>query len=131
SDIVHVTDLARTMVIDWGMSERLGLISYNERHRRPQMMDFGGKDYSDRTAETIDEEIKRIVDEAHAETRKLLETHRDQMTRIAEALLKYETLEADEVKQIVDGQTLDKNTVTDLIEAERAKGDSPDAEPTA
>jgi len=129
SDIVHVTELARTMVIDWGMSDRLGLISYNESHRRPQMMDFGSKDYSDKTAETIDEEIKRIVDEAHDATRTLLEAHRHQMTQIAEALLKYETLEAEEVKQIVDGQPLEKkNTVNDLIDAERAKGESPDAE---
>ena len=125
NDILHVTDLARTMVIDWGMSEQLGVISYNEQQRHPQMMDVGGKDYSDKTAELIDSEIKRIVDEAHQRTRKVLETRRDELVRIAEALLTYETLDADEVKLIIDGKALDKTSVNDLIDIEHAKTAGP------
>ncbi|HDZ19663.1 MAG TPA: ATP-dependent metallopeptidase FtsH/Yme1/Tma family protein [Phycisphaerae bacterium] len=133
NDILHVTGLARTMVVDWGMSEQLGLISYNEQQRHPQMMDLGGKDYSDKTAELIDSEIKRIVDEAHQRARKVLEAHRDELERIAQALLAYETLNAEEVKLIIDGKTLDKTSVNDLIDIEHAKTAEPgeaDAPPT-
>ena len=120
-DIVQVTELARTMVVDWGMSEHLGLISYNDHGRHPQMMDLGGKQYSDKTAELIDAEIKRIVDQALKKTQDVLEGHRNLLENIAQALLKYETLDADEVKLIVDGKELAKTTVSDLIEAEHAK----------
>jgi len=123
NDIMHVTELARTMVIDWGMSDRLGLINYGERNRPPVMLEMVGKDHSDKTAEAIDEEIKRLIDEAYQGAREILEAHRDELERIAQALLSHETLEADEVQRIIDGEELAKPTITDLIDAEHARTD--------
>ncbi len=121
SDIVHATELARTMVVDWGMSERLGLVSYNDQRRRMMAMDLTGKEHSDKTSELIDEEVKTIIDTAYGETHRILEAHREQLENLAQALLKHETLDADEVKQIVEGKPLEKTTVNDLIQAEHAR----------
>jgi cell division protease FtsH len=123
SDIQQATRIARQMILTWGMSDRLGAISYES--------DFNGKDffygfpsekeYSEKTAESIDEEVKRITDEAYKNTKDLIEQNRDKLERIAKALLKYETLDADEVKRIIEGQSIDKPTVTDLLAAEQEK----------
>jgi len=121
NDLAHATELARTMVLDWGMSERVGMISYAAERRRAVLPEFAAKDYSDHTAEIVDAEIKTFIDQAYAETHKLLTDNREKADRIAQALLKYETLEADEVKQIIEGKPLKKTSVGDLIEAEHAK----------
>jgi cell division protease FtsH len=120
ADIAHATELARRMIMDWGMSDRLGFVRYSGDDRKAVFGDLG-KEYSEKTAEVIDEEIKTIMSAAEAETRKLLEDHRDRLEELAKALLKYETLSADEVKQIVEGKTLDKPTVDDLLEREGAR----------
>jgi cell division protease FtsH len=121
SDIAQVTDLARMMVIDWGMSERLGLVSYNDQRRQATVIDAFGKDHSDKTAEAIDEEVLRLIDEAHRGARDVLDTHRPQLEAIAQALLKYETLDAEEVKLVIAGEPLTKTTVSDLIASEHAR----------
>ena len=79
------------------------------------------KEYSEKTAETIDIEVKRITDEAYNKARELIEHNRDNVERIAKALLKYETLDAEDVKIIIAGGSLDKPTVADLLAAEQAK----------
>ena len=107
------------------MSDRVGLVNYSNDDKRIMPMGLPGKDYSDRTAELIDQEIKAIIDKAIAKTRGLLEEHRETLEALANALQKYETLSADEVKQIMDGKVLDKPTVDDLLDAERAKSDEP------
>jgi cell division protease FtsH len=81
----------------------------------------GERDYSEKTAETIDIEVKRITDEAFNKSRELIEHNRDKAEQIAKALLKYETLDADDVEIILAGGTLDKPTVADLLAAEQAK----------
>ncbi len=123
SDIQQATHIARQMVLTWGMSERLGLISYDPDSGYKDLFYAlpGEKDYSQKTAETIDNEIKRITDEAYHKARELIEANRDNVEGIAKALLKYETLDASEVKVIIEGGTLDKPTVTDLLAAEQAK----------
>jgi len=123
SDIEQATKIARQMVLTWGMSDQLGPISYGP--------DLGVKDltylvptereYSEKTAEDIDSEVKRIMDEAYKEAKKVIEANRDRLEHIAQALLKYETLDADDVKIILDGGRLDKPTVGDLLAAEQAK----------
>ena len=128
SDIAQATDLARHMVLDWGMSERVGPINYHSGDSRAAMMEPYTKEYSDRTAEVIDSEIRALIDKAYDRTRHLLEEHRDQLNALANALLKYETLNADEVRQILDGKSLDKPTVSDLLEAEANKP-APPAKP--
>jgi cell division protease FtsH len=121
SDIAHATEVAKRMVLDWGMSERLGFVRYSTDERRMLMPEMGGKEYSDRTAEVIDQEIKAIIDEAYATTRQILESRRDQLERLAAALLKYETLTGEEAKAIIDGKEVDKPTLGDLLDREQAK----------
>ncbi|MHC4294689.1 MAG: ATP-dependent zinc metalloprotease FtsH, partial [Planctomycetota bacterium] len=121
NDIAQATEIAKKMVLDWGMSERLGLINYANEDKRIMPLELAGKDYSDRTAEIIDAEIKAIMDKSLARTRQLLEDNKPALENIAEALLKYETLSAEEVEAIIEGKPLDKPTVDDLLEAEHAK----------
>jgi cell division protease FtsH len=83
----------------------------------------GEKEYSEKTAEAIDDEVKKITDEAYKEAKEVIEANKDELERIAKALLKYETLDADDVKVILEGAELDKPTVTDLLAAEQAKSD--------
>jgi cell division protease FtsH len=118
------------MVMDWGMSAKLGFVRYSADDRLTALPEIG-KEYSDRTAEIIDQEIKAIVDAAEAETRRTLEEHRDELDRLAKALMKYETLSADEVRQIVEGQSLDKPTVGDLLDREQIRTAPPKPGPAA
>ncbi len=108
SDIQMVSKLVRRMVTQWGMSERLGPIAFGERDEQV----FLGRDiaqhieYSDRTAQLIDDEVKRIVDEAYLRAKKILEDRIDILHRMANALLERETLDADEIKIILEGGVL-------------------------
>ena len=121
NDIAKATEITKKMVLDWGMSDQLGMINYANDDKQIMPMDFGGKDYSDKTAELIDGEIREIMSQAEHSTRQLLEKNRDAMDRLAKALLKYETLSADEVKQVIEGMPLNKPTVNDLLNAEQKK----------
>jgi cell division protease FtsH len=121
SDIAHATAIARKMVLDWGMSTRLGPVNLNADERQSMTLDIGSKPYSDKTSEVIDEEVRALIDEGYQTARTILENNQDIMQRLAGALMKYETLSAEEVRQIVDGKTLDKPTVGDLLDRERAR----------
>jgi cell division protease FtsH len=123
SDIQQATRIAKQMVLTWGMSDRLGPISYEPEAglQDAYYMMPGEREYSEKTAETIDIEVKRITDEAYNKAKELIEHNRDRVEQIAKALLKYETLDADDVKIILAGGTLDKPTVADLLAAEQAK----------
>ena len=127
NDIAKATEIAKRMVLDWGMSEKLGPINYHNDEEAMFPMDLKGKPYSDTTAAVIDDEIKAIIDTAYTDTRKLLEDHRSQLENLAQALMKYETLDDDDVGRIMKGETLDKPTVNDLLDAEAAKTPAPDA----
>lgn len=122
NDIQRATEMARTMVCDWGMSQALGPIRYArgdaDGHWDPTLP---SQEYSDKTAQTIDAEIQSIVSTCYAQTEKLLGDHRQQLDAIAKALLKYETLTADEVDKLIKGETLDRPTVGDLLAAERKR----------
>jgi cell division protease FtsH len=130
SDIQQATNIAKQMVLTWGMSKELGPISYGPDLGIKDMVYAmpPEKDYSERTAEAIDSEVKSITDEAYKKSKELIETNKDRLQNIAKALLKYETLDADEVKLILDGGVLDKPTVTDLLAAEQVKRDQPKPE---
>ena len=104
NDLQKVTQLARQMVTRWGMSERLGTVSFSERGSP-----FGGggdtgapTDYSETTAELIDDEVDRIVRECYAKTINLLSTHRPTLDRIAEALRRHEVVDGQLLKQIME-----------------------------
>jgi len=126
NDIAQATAIARRMVRDWGMSGELGLVHYGNGAEERQMSPmFGQTEYSDNTADLIDKETKAIVDRAYQSASAMIEDNRDKVERLTQALLKYETLGADEVMRIFDGEVLDKPTVADLIGIEQAKTDSP------
>ena len=102
-DIGKVTHIAREMVTQWGMSERLGPRTFG---RRESMIFLGRdiaeqRDYSERTAEEIDEEVRRIVEEAHDRCRRVLAAHRDKLEELAEVLIEVETLEGDELARLL------------------------------
>jgi cell division protease FtsH len=101
-DIHQATQLARAMVCQYGMSDRLGMVQYggdDEYYLGREML--RRKDYSESTAEAIDAEVKRIIDESYQLAKKLIEENRDKLQLIAEALLEYETLEGAQVEAIV------------------------------
>jgi len=122
ADIRQATDMARKMVTEWGMSDRVGFVYYgDDSARSSKFLDLpGGQEYSQTTAQAIDEEVHRIIDNSYAETKRMLEENKDKLEGIAKALLKYETLDADEVHALIRGESLDRPTVTDLLDADDA-----------
>jgi cell division protease FtsH len=121
-DIRQATGLARKMVRDWGMNERLGFVFYGEDDNKMSMFDMGGgREYSEETAKAIDEEIKKLIDGLYEETRRMLETNRHHVDAIAKALVRYETLDSNDIDRLMRGDTLTKPTVTDLLEKEQSR----------
>jgi cell division protease FtsH len=132
NDIRQATNIAKQMVLTWGMSNELGPINYtSDTGMNDQMyMMPGEKEYSDKTAEAIDSEVKKVTKEAYEQAKELIGTNKDKLEQIARALLKYETLDADDVKLILEGGQLDKPTVADLLAAEQAKNNDQDTNNT-
>jgi cell division protease FtsH len=122
-DIRQATAIARRMVREWGMSERLGFVFYGDDDSRPNMFGgFGeGREYSEETAKAMDEEIKGLIDRLYAETKDLLEANRDKVEVMARALMKYETLDSQDIDRIMRGEQITRPTVSDLIEKEQSK----------
>ncbi len=110
SDIKYATNLAKSMVVEWGMSDKLGPVF----HGSDQEEVFLGKSFSqgssvsDDTANLIDSEIKLFVEEGYQRARKLLEDHRDQLEILAQALLEYETLTGEDIDNILKGKKINK-----------------------
>jgi len=131
SDIEQATKIARQMILTWGMSTELGLINYGSDQGMGEQI-YGlphEKEYSEKTAQEIDQEIKALVNTAYERAKELISTHKQSLDSVAQALLKYETLDADDVQLILDGGTLDKPTVGDLLAAEQAKTPPSDKKP--
>jgi cell division protease FtsH len=103
NDLKRVTDLARRMVTQFGMSERLGPVNFGEDERQP-FLGYSlsqGRSYSEETAAKVDEEVRRLVDEAHAKARALLEGNRDKLEVLANELLNNEIVDRPRVLEIV------------------------------
>lgn len=115
SDIKQATEISRRMVMDWGMSEKVGFVHYGEDNRNRWTEMTGNRDYSNETAELLDTEIRGLLDTALQDTRTMINANRDKLEMLAQALLRYETLDADEVKRLLRGEVLRKPTVADLI----------------
>jgi cell division protease FtsH len=107
SDIESATDLARRMVCEYGMS-RLGPLTFGKKEEQI----FLGReiaqhrDFSEETARQIDLEVRRLIDEAYQSAHSIVASHADAMHRIAAALLERETIDAEEVRMLIEGQTL-------------------------
>ena len=115
SDIRMATDMARRMVTEWGMSDKLGFLAYSADEQEV----FLGrsvsqqKNMADATASIIDAEVRRIVDEAYDAATKILKKYNVELERLAQGLLEYETLDGDEIKIIVEGGTLVRKDADD------------------
>jgi cell division protease FtsH len=121
-DIRQATNLARKMICDWGMSDRVGFVFYGEDDSRMNYFELNNsRDHSEATAKIIDEETKLLIDRLYAQTRELLETNKDRVEALAKALMKYETLDAADVDRIMKGENLTKPTVGDLLEQEQSR----------
>jgi len=106
NDLSRVTDIARSMVIEYGMSEALGPLTYENRARNMlgfrQPADFEQAQHSDGTRQEIDREVRRIVDKAHDRVRELLTRERKALDAVAERLLEKEVIEGEELVEILE-----------------------------
>jgi cell division protease FtsH len=118
-DIKMATEMSRRMVTEWGMSEKLGPLLYGE----PTQEVFLGhsvtqhKNMSDRTAQLVDEEIRRIVDESYERARVILTENIDQLHTLAKGLLEYETLSGDEINRLLRGEPILRDDDRDTVAA--------------
>ncbi|MBE6582380.1 MAG: zinc metalloprotease, partial [Ruminococcaceae bacterium] len=107
SDISHATAIARNMVTKYGMSEKLGTVLYGSEHSNDEVFlgrDFSsGKNYSEATAAEIDAEIKNIIDKAYRRCAEILYEHSDKLQKLAEYLIKVETVDGDQFKALMEG----------------------------
>jgi len=106
NDIQRATEMARNMVTKWGLSEKLGPLTYAEDDGEVflgRSAASSSKAHSGETAKVIDEEIKRIIDECYARARQILEENRDKLELMKDALLEYETIDADQISDIMAG----------------------------
>ncbi len=103
-DIRMATSIARKMVCEWGMSEKLGMVEYGEERGEVFVArDMGAsRGYSEDTAKIIDSEIKKLIDDAYALAKNMLIKHNDALVNLAKALLEFETLDAEQVEDIIE-----------------------------
>jgi cell division protease FtsH len=109
SDIQYATSLARNMVTKWGMSDKLGPLQYEEQSEG--YLGMGGSQrlmMSDETNKLIDSEIRGLVDNAHARATEVLNTEREKLNLLAEALLEYETLSGEDIKELIETGKIDR-----------------------
>ena len=104
-DLNKTTDTAKRMVMRWGMSEKLGPRTFGRDSGQPFLgRDFGHEaDYSEEIAREIDDEIRRIVEDAHERARKVLSDHMDEMQRLSKVLIEYETIDREQFQALLAG----------------------------
>ncbi len=133
NDFERATQMARDMVTRYGMSDALGPMVYGENEGEV----FLGrsvtthKNMSEATMEKVDREIRRIIDEQYALARRLLEEHRDKVEAMASALLELETIDADQINDIMQGKPPRPPKQTQLPPANKSDHNAPDAAPSA
>jgi len=103
-DIQMATRLARKMVCEWGMSDKMGMVEYGEHEDYVFLgRDISrARDYSEATAEQIDSEVRKLVDDAYARAKEILVNNREKLEVIAKALLEYETLDGAQIREIIE-----------------------------
>jgi cell division protease FtsH len=105
NDLERCTEIARSMVMEYGMS-RLGRVNYRESSRSPFLISGTTEEFvrshSERTAREIDEEVKRIIDEAIIKVRSILEARREALEALTRLLIEIESVDADELRRIID-----------------------------
>ncbi len=107
NDIERATSIARNMVTRWGLSEKLGPLQYDTDSEEPFLGRSAGQShtvYSPETAQRIDEEVRNIIDECYATAKQILVDNRDKLDMMAEALMKYETIDRYQIDDIMEGR---------------------------
>jgi cell division protease FtsH len=137
NDIERATEIARNMVTKWGLSDKLGPLSYSEEEGEV----FLGrsvtqhKQVSDGTAHTIDEEVRRLIDSNYTRAKDILESGVDKLHKMAEALIKYETIDEGQIKDIMEGREpkppQDWDDTPSAKPREREKTDAPIGKPAS
>jgi cell division protease FtsH len=124
SDISYATDLARSMVTQWGMSDKLGPLKYADNQEEV----FLGhsvtrtQNVSEQTAQLIDAEVREIVTSGYDRAKQVLSDNIDQLHALASALLELETLSGDEIKKVLAGETIDRSATTGTPASRPATG---------
>ena len=129
ADLQHVSEIARRMVTQWGMSDKLGLVAYDSDQPVFMGMEYGNQSrggYSQETAATIDAEIRRLITEAHERATKLLKENRSILDNMSRVLVEKETIYTEEVAMLMKGATH-----TEVIEAMEKKEGEREANPFA
>lgn len=133
NDFERATDLARRMVTQWGMSESMGPMVYGENEGEV----FLGrsitthKNVSEATMQQVDMEIRRIVDQQYSLARRLIEENRDKVERMARALLEWETIDADQIEDIMAGREPRPPKPASMPPVPPSQDDTPTPAPTA
>ena len=129
NDIEKATELARRMVMEYGMSDELGPMKYGKAQGEVFLgRDYTSQqDYSDQVAAAIDDEVRALIGQAHEEARRILETHEDALHRLADKLIEVETLDAGEIKKLLSDVPKWEASVggSTRIEAPTMKGSAP------
>ena len=108
NDIERATQLARNMVTKWGLSEKLGPLQYDTESEEPFLGRSAGQShtvYSPETAQRIDEEVRNIIDTCYEKAKQILVENRDKLDLMADALMKYETIDRYQIDDIMEGRT--------------------------
>ncbi|MFV0555877.1 MAG: ATP-dependent zinc metalloprotease FtsH [Lactovum sp.] len=128
NDFEQATKIARSMVTQYGMSDKLGLISYEGNQKVFIGRDYGqSKTYSEATAIAIDDEVRRITNEAFAKATEIIETHREQHKLIALALLEHETLDARQIMSLYEKGVLPSEETSELSLEQEQNSEVPSA----
>jgi cell division protease FtsH len=133
NDFQRATDLARRMVTQWGMSDSMGAMVYGEEEGEV----FLGRsmathrNMSETTMQKVDAEIRRIIDERYAEARRLLEENRDKVEAMTKALLDFETIDADQIDDVMNSRPVRPPKPTSRPPKPSADGSTPGAAPSA
>ncbi len=131
-DIKMATDTTRRMVSEWGMSEKLGMVSYVDSGQEVFLGHSmgGAKNVSEATAREIDDEVRRIIDHSYAEAKRILTERRDDLERLAQGLLEYETLSGDEIQMVLRGEKIVRKVVDEpMQDNNNRRGSVPTAAP--
>lgn len=131
NDIEQATKLARKMVTEWGMSDKMGPLTFGKKNEEV----FLGKEisrtrnFSEKTAELIDEEVKNIVSEAEINAKTILEDNRELLDKVAQELLEHETLSKQDIEKLMNGEELNKESEEDQSEKSDSREDTEDEAP--
>ena len=120
NDLQRASDIARSMVMEYGMSERLGLLTYTHQQSRYLDMGFGPgeREYSEQTAQEIDREKNRIIDEAHQKVLLKLRNYSDPLRKFAGILLEKESIDGEELRKFAEEIRIQAAAAAEPIEAQ-------------